>query len=633
MKKNAELTILNQTKDFFLQGSGLGSWDWWLKTNQVLFDRLWCEMLGLDFDKVDHSFNTWNSLLHPDDRAKAFEDIWNHIDGKTSYYENVHRLQHVNGSWVWILDRGRISEWDENGKPIRFCGIHINITELKEIQRKLEETQKVSKVGSWSYDVRTKNIYWSPQLFEFFPEKLENGPPSTEKQVENVYPADREKWLSVARKCAETGEPYQVSFRSVFDGKLLWIEEKGQALKNEKGEIICLYGTCQDITERVIAEEENQLVFQKLQIGIWKYNPVNKELIWDKSMYELFGVEEADFSGHYEAWEASLSEDSKEYAVRELELAIRGEKEFNTIFQIEVKGKVSYIGGLAKVFRDEAGAATMMIGINWDCTEEYLLKQKLEEERKRSELKLFHSAKMASLGEMAAGLAHEINNPLAIIQAKSNLLMQMIESKKFDQDKLKEGLEKIVHTTTRISKIISGLRLFSRDSSKDPMSHFLVSKVVEETIELCNERFKNYDIKVKINGERNVPMFGRATQLSQVLLNLLNNAFDAVVNLKERWIEISYFIEDNHVKIEVVDSGLGIPAEISEKMLQPFFTTKEVGKGTGLGLSISKGIIEDHSGKFYYKQKANHTCFGIELPQIIESPSVKKPRVRPDLSV
>ena len=117
-----------------------------------------------------------------------------------------------------------------------------------------------------------------------------------------------------------------------------------------------------------------------------------------------------------------------------------------------------------------------------------------------------------------------------------------------------------------------------------------------------------------MNGDPGVTVFGRATQLGQVLLNLLNNAFDAVVGLDERWIRINYFLENKHLKIEVIDSGFGIPKEISEKMLQPFFTTKEVGKGTGLGLSISKGIIEDHCGRFYYQEKDQHTCFGIELP-------------------
>lgn len=109
---------------------------------------------------------------------------------------------------------------------------------------------------------------------------------------------------------------------------------------------------------------------------------------------------------------------------------------------------------------------------------------------------------------------------------------------------------------------------------------------------------------------------GRQAQIEQVLLNLLNNSFDAIQSTPDRWIHITARLENHRVLILVTDSGTGIPNDVQQKMLQPFFTTKEVGKGTGLGLSISKGIIEDHQGQLYYDPKNKNTCFVIDLPEI-----------------
>jgi PAS domain S-box-containing protein len=120
-----------------LEGAGLGSWDWWLDSNQVHFDRLWCEMLGLDFTKTEMSLSTWQVRVHPDDLAQCFVEIKKYLNGETEYYENVHRMKHADGHWVYILDRGRISERDSSGKPIRFTGTHFDLTSQKRIEQNL----------------------------------------------------------------------------------------------------------------------------------------------------------------------------------------------------------------------------------------------------------------------------------------------------------------------------------------------------------------------------------------------------------------------------------------------------------------------------------------------------------------
>ncbi len=238
----------------------------------------------------------------------------------------------------------------------------------------------------------------------------------------------------------------------------------------------------------------------------------------------------------------------------------------------------------------------------------------LEAERNQTQVKLMNSAKMSSLGEMAGGLAHEINNPLTIIIGKASQLANRIESGKQDLDKSLDDLRRIEQTALRIAKIVNGLRVFSRNADKDLMSKTSVEKIVEDTFELCRQKLKYNNIKLTVKGLTGIQIECRSSQISQALLNILNNAHDAIEALQEKWIEIEATSDGEFVTIFVTDSGRGIASDIQEKIMQPFFTTKDVGKGTGLGLSISKGLVESHNGCIYFDAKHQHTRFVIELP-------------------
>lgn len=232
------------------------------------------------------------------------------------------------------------------------------------------------------------------------------------------------------------------------------------------------------------------------------------------------------------------------------------------------------------------------------------------------------SAKMSSLGEMAGGIAHEINNPVGIIQGKAKLLIKYIHNNTYNsnlgpeasQKALQEELQKIVTQTDRIAKIISGLKSFSRSAEKDPTTSANLNNLISNVQNLCSERFRHHLIKLETSPIPEVHIECREVQIEQVLLNLLNNAYDAVVSLTEKWIRLDLKIIDQTLQITLTDSGTGIPSHIVEKMMQPFFSTKEVGKGTGLGLSISKGIIEQHQGNLRYDSTSTNTRFVIELP-------------------
>jgi C4-dicarboxylate-specific signal transduction histidine kinase len=251
--------------------------------------------------------------------------------------------------------------------------------------------------------------------------------------------------------------------------------------------------------------------------------------------------------------------------------------------------------------------------------------EKMVEERTKelgkSKEAAFNMSKFSALGEMASGMAHEINNPLTIIIGKIQLLKKEFKNEKDSSELIEKNLNKIEHTAYRIAKIIKGLKSFSRNAEKDPFQKVSLHEIIEDTLSFCCEKFKAHDVELFYDPV-DVMINCRPTQISQVLLNLLNNSFDAIVeDFKTKggkWIKIKSLIKTEahtrHILISVTDCGDGISKENLEKLMTPFFTTKEVGKGTGLGLSISKGIMEDHQGHFYYDHEQKNTTFVIVLP-------------------
>jgi two-component system, LuxR family, sensor histidine kinase DctS len=265
-----------------------------------------------------------------------------------------------------------------------------------------------------------------------------------------------------------------------------------------------------------------------------------------------------------------------------------------------------------KAISDDAGDHVGSVAIIQDLSD-----------KKEAEAKMVHSAQLASLGEMSGGIAHEINNPLAMIKGKASVMLMQLEKGNTDPVRLKSDLEKINAVVDRIANIVSGLRAFSRDASQEGLKEADLAKVLNDTASLCQERFKAHGVELRLRSVEHLPVPCRPIQVSQALLNLLNNSHDAVANLPHPWIEVSLEEAGGVARFEVTDAGLGIPPETALKIMRPFFTTKDVGKGTGLGLSVSKGLIEAQGGKLYYDAASTHTRFVIELPTGPNSSRVK----------
>lgn len=509
----AELYSKQEQLRIVLASSEVGVWDWDLLTNQVRFDEIWCRQLGLDHAKVEMNFNTWHERVHPEDLEYSLERVRLHIEGESDQFENVHRLRHQNGSWLWILAKGKIIERDASGKPTRFVGTHLDVSRAKEVElqykRSLDENKAILRSAKFSIITTDKS-----GLITGFNDEAERilG-----------YRAD-----DVIGK---------LSLDSLHDQ-----EELAKAAKH-------------------ISDEFGK----EMTVGFSIFIHMVKMNALENRQWTYIG---------------------------------------NDGWRTQVRLNLSALF-------DEHRNVSGYMGIAQDITEEIAANELIEQQR----VKLIASAKMASLGEMAAGIAHEVNNPISIIAGTANLLLQNIELKKtLNTEALKKKLDIIVKSAFRVAEIIVSMKALSRAEGSQPKQNLALEPIINEVLNLCRERFRVSGVNLLVDLAPNLTVYGTSLGLLQVLTNLLNNAYDAVEPLGEKWVKIEARINQNgKIEILVIDSGRGIPPEVRPRLSQPFFSTKEVGKGTGLGLSISKQIISGFGGQLYLDSSADNTTFVIVL--------------------
>ncbi|MES2614113.1 MAG: ATP-binding protein [Bdellovibrionota bacterium] len=251
----------------------------------------------------------------------------------------------------------------------------------------------------------------------------------------------------------------------------------------------------------------------------------------------------------------------------------------------------------------------------------YLAKEQFAREQakklKETQATLVETSRLVALGEMAGGIAHEINTPLGAIALRASQIKRMLGKKPVQLDKAIEFSDVIVSVCQRIESIIKGLRHFARCADKDPFIKTKILNIIRDTVLLCTVQLENHNIEIIIEGAtEEMEIECRSVQISQVLLNLINNAQHAMnVCTEKKWIKVSCTDEEEFVCLRVIDNGPGVPESIAEKIFHPFFTTKNLAEGTGLGLSISRGIVGEHGGELALEQKMKNTTFLIKLPK------------------
>lgn len=369
-------------------------------------------------------------------------------------------------------------------------------------------------------------------------------------------------------------------------------------------------------------------------LGNWDWDIAENKLIWSEEIYRIFGLRREKFGSTYDDFMKTVHPDDRKKVEQIVKTALADKKSFGFDHRIiQPNGSEIIVHEQAEVFTDKSGKAVRMTGTVQDIT----IRKKAEEELKRTQAHLIQSEKMASLGILVAGVAHEINTPVGAISSMYNTLSRAIdkvkgiidsqckieetENKRMDKlfSIIEEANQVIASATDRVTNIVRRLKSFARLDEAE-YEKVNINNGLEDTLTIVH-----HELKHKVELERNYGDIPDITcnpgQLNQVYLNILINAIQSI---KEKGkITISTFSENDKVKVQIKDTGCGIPKDSISKIFDPGFTTKGVGVGTGLGLSICYQIIHEHGGKISVESEVGSgTTFTISLP--LTSPDISK---------
>jgi PAS domain S-box-containing protein len=436
-----------------------------------------------------------------------------------------------------------------------------------------------------------------------------------------ILPEDLEMVNSALEAGIACKVPYVIEYRlRQSDGSIHWVAERGRAVYSEQGEPLWLDGVIFDITERKRAEEavrQSQERFRTLVENIpgavyrCEPTPPWRTIHISSGIEVISGFPVRDFLEGIRYFERP---EDLEMVNSALEAGIACKVPYVIEYRLRhANGSIRWVYEKGRAVYSEQGEPLCLDGVIFDITE-----------RKRAEEALREAQKLASMGTLAAGMAHEINSPLQVVTGLSERITRQLESGQLDEGKLKRDIATVNRCSWNIANIVHSLLTYARESPGQVASHNL-NEIIKDALVLTEHQLKTWsNISVLSDLGRNLPPLScERTQIVQVLINLLNNARDAMPNGGEITIRTRYNAEHNRFTLQVSDSGTGIPKEIQEKIFDPFFTTKEVGQGTGLGLSIVFGIVKAHGGDIKVESAPKQgTTFTIYLP--------KEPIQKPD---
>jgi C4-dicarboxylate-specific signal transduction histidine kinase len=328
-------------------------------------------------------------------------------------------------------------------------------------------------------------------------------------------------------------------------------------------------------------------------------------------------------------WRSRVHPEDGPRVLEDFQRAFHGGSDYEVEYRVVwPNGSLHWIASKGTVLKDEGGKPVRAIGVSYDITprkaaEEEIRRLLNQAEARERELRdkqeqLIQTAKLAGLGELATGVAHELNNPLNNIGLFIGNALDRIRQPGPDLMLVGQELERSLGQVKKAATIIKHLRTFGRMAPREREAVPL-NDLVTNALSLVHEQFRLRGIDIRLDLSPSAPRtMANRIQLEQVFVNLLTNARDAVQSTEHKSITIRTALHGDHVEVEVRDSGHGIPTGEQARVFDPFYTTKDVGQGTGLGLSISYGIVKEHKGQITVDSRPGHgATFRITLPALI----------------
>jgi two-component system cell cycle sensor histidine kinase/response regulator CckA len=643
-ERQEALNQLRQSEERFrlaMESVQDGVWDWDMTTGDVYRSPSFYSMLGYEEREFPLAFEGWIDMLNPADKASIMNTLEEYIAGKLQDYEVEFRMFHKSDELLWVLSRGEIVARDEDGKPLRMIGTHTDITERKKAQQKLErseallkEAQRVARIGHWELDDPAGTPTWSDEIFRIFGLDPAQGEPSFEAHRDIIHEEDWELLDRSVQDLSVKGIPFDIEFRLLrSDGSIRWMNTKGYPTRNAEGDVVRLFGTAQDISDRKRIELDlaDQISFMESLIEAIPAPVFFKDI---NHVYLGCNISFADFIGRKKdeiigksVFEVSSKELANMYHAQDEALFNNPEPQ---IYESSVKNADGLMRDVVfhkAAFWDPSGSVAGLIGVILDITE----RKRAENERQGLQRQLTQAQKWEALGTLTGGIAHDFNNLLTIINGYTEVLL----SAKSEDDPEYSDLQKILETGLKGAELVQKLSSFSK-KDEGSLQALNLNRVLESSVALMERTFPKM-IEIKTNLPEDLSTVNAdASQLEQVLMNLCVNAKEAMpdgglLRIKTE----NVFVDEDycrlhpgtkpgpHVLVEISDTGMGMNKETIERIFDPFFSTKgwDFRKGTGLGLSVTKGIVEQHGGWITCKSEPGEgTTFRVYFPALDEKP-------------
>lgn len=610
-----ELRATEERYTLALDGNGDGVWDWDIAANKVFLSRRWKTMLGHEEHEIGTDLSEWSSRLNPLDVDRVMADVQANLGGKTESFANEHRVRCKDGSYLWVLDRGKVVQRDADGKPLRMVGTHTYITAQKIVTRSLEGALRDSSALLHALNMhaiisvadKAGNIIEVNDAFCNISGYSREELLGKNHRIVNSNVQPRQFWVDMWCDIAN-GKPWrsQVCNRAK-NGTHYWVDTFIAPFMNADGTIEKYISIRTDITSAKQQEVKLQSARDQLEkaaevaeMGIWIWNLETNILDWNERMHNIYESpsEIRESGAYYDYWRSRVHPEDIGFTESQLDLAIKGKGTYNPTFRIiNTKGKSLYIQAAAIVECNEAGKPVRVMGINRDITQQYETETILRKAKQSAD----DASKAKS--EFLANMSHELRTPMNAILGMLTLLKKTdLNIRQADYAKKTEGAAKsllgLLNDILDLSKAESGKMAldpiaFSMDNMLRDLSVILSSSAAGKQIEVL------FDVAADVPRE----LVGDTMRLQQVLLNLSSNAIK-FTEQGEVVLKIEKLQKDDKsvtLKFSVKDTGIGIALENQARIFSGFTqaeasTTRRFG-GTGLGLAISQYLVGLMGGK------------------------------------
>lgn len=598
----------------------------WVHVNQYMLD-----LIGYSDEEMMEIAG--QDITHPEDRSRMSdvqERLWR---GEIQQDRLEIRTVCKNGEIIWV-DLSLSALHDEQGHVDALLGVGFNVTEQKKAVEALHAAQKVAHVGSWTWHIPSNRLDWSDEMYRIFGiAKDDFSGDLAELTARSIHPEDRAAVERVNRAVITERRHSPIEFRIVRpDGsvRVAWAEA-GELTLDKDGAPALLTGIVQDITDRkraqqVLAdsEERYRLLFDHMLSGIALH-----EVILDASGtpvdYRFLSVNAA-----FEKLTGLRADDILGRTVLEVMPGIESS-------WIERYGQVATTGEPTR-FEDFAQALNRYFDVRAYCPQRgqfvvvfHDITEQKQAERKaeQRQVELLHISRLSTLGEMASGFAHELNQPLSSIMSFTSACLRSVQKGDIDSEKLVANLERVVAQSNRAGDIIRRIRAFAQRRPPQ-LQAVSINECIRDVLGLLQSSLRYAGVDVASDLSEELPMIlADPVQLEQVLVNLMRNAIEAMqgADSPQRRLTVRTLMPSwDLVAVTVSDTGPGMDAQTMSRVFDPFFTTKD--KGLGIGLSISRSIVESHRGHLSVAPGPDGGCeftFTLSASQSADAPDPAEP--------